>query len=158
LPAGAPAAETNTATPTAEAAPGVVVAAPISAATPAATSDAANADGAQSGDFFFIFNNGSGGDGDVTMSFGGSHNDDYSEATHGATTYVIGKFKAKKVPADLDSIFVATIDGAVLIACPADAESNNPWVRHSSVDWEGSEQQELAQAMEAPEDGAPYIE
>jgi len=108
---------------------------------------------------FIVFNNGSAGDGVATFSFGGSHNEDFSEITHGEGKIELEKFKAKSVQAPVGSLFIGTIpDGPpVIIACPAEAGVNNPWLRHCSVEWAGSEQEELAKTMGIPPEGAPYL-
>merc|ERR1712188_14521 len=90
----------------------------VASDAPAATAATTESESAE----FFVFNNGSGGDGVATFSFGGSHNDDFSEVNHASETIQLDKFKAKKVTAKLNSLFIATIpDGPpVLIACPAE--------------------------------------
>ena len=108
---------------------------------------------------FVIFNNGSAGDGDATFSFGGSHNDDFSEVEHGENQYVLKKFEAVKVSAVVGSLLIGTIpDGPpVVIACPVEAGHNNPFFRDVSVAWEGSEQEDLANAMEAPQEAVDAV-
>ena len=51
-------------------------------------------------DTFFVFNNGSAGDGEATFSFGGSHNEDFSEVKHGEDAVVLQKWDVKEVYAD----------------------------------------------------------
>ena len=108
---------------------------------------------------FVIFNNGSAGDGDATFSFGGSHSDDFSEVEHGENQYVLKKFEAVKVSAVVGSLLIGTIpDGPpVVIACPVEAGHNNPFFRDVSVAWEGSEQEDLANAMEAPQEAVDAV-
>ena len=122
----------------------------------ASTGEAAS--GAASGEFI-VFNNGSGGDEDVTCSFGGTASDDMSEVAHGAESFVLSKFKAKKVSALIGSKFIVTIpDGSPMIVCPAEQGANNPWLRDSSVPFEGSDQEELANEMGAPKEAAPSLD
>ena len=42
--------------------------------------------------------------------------------------------------------------------CEAEQGANNPWLRDSSVPFEGSDQEELANEMGAPKEDAPYLD
>ena len=129
----------------------------------------------ETGEKFFVFNNGSAGEEDCTFSFGGEQ--EAGEDKHGPDAFVLKKWEAKEVyarampppyppPEDrsplaiaLGNLFMGTIpnghgddDPKIIIACQARVDADNFWLRHASVPWEGSAQEQIAKAKGCPED------
>ena len=97
--------------------------------------------------------------------------------SHGPGQFVLKKWEAKEVyaramhppyppPEDrsplaiaLGNLFMGTIpnghgddDPKIIIACQARVDADNFWLRHASVPWAGSAQEQIAKAKGCPED------